>query len=521
MLFLKHPAWLWLKKYAKGKLPPIDENTQSMFDTGHEFEAYAEKLLPDPVRLGFNNYDEYASLPLQTKQEIEKGTPIILQGRLEVGGITCIFDVLKRIEEGLFDLIEIKSSTKAKPEHEYDLAFQTIVLQKAGLKVRNVSVMHVNNTYIRNGDIEIEKLVATTDVTDAVHNLLSVTEEQIQKAFAVLSTRTMPDLSPRHVNRLGIKNVDWLKDWLEVYKLLKPDLDPYCIYFLSCPSPEQIGKLEDAGIKTIADIPNELALRPKQAMQIKTTREDKQVVEIDKIRQFLDTFEYPLYFFDYETFMSAIPYFDGCSPYKQYPFQYSLHILEYPGATLKHTEYLHTENTNPMPELIEHLIEDLGNTGTILTWNMKFEKGCNKTMGELFPQYQQKLHAINDRIQDLMTPFASMWFFDKNFFGSASIKKVLPALIPELSYKDLDIGDGQHAQRIWMETVLKGQNGDRKEEILSQLSTYCTLDTMAMVKIYEALEAIAPQLLKVVIPKPIQPQILVQPNSPTEPISPL
>jgi len=311
-------------------------------------------------------------LPLQTKQEIEKGTPIILQGRLEVGGITCIFDVLKRIEEGLFDLIEIKSSTKAKPEHEYDLAFQTIVLQKAGLKVRNVSVMHVNNTYIRNGDIEIEKLVATTDVTDAVHNLLSVTEEQIQKAFAVLSTRTMPDLSPRHVNRLGIKNVDWLKDWLEVYKLLKPDLDPYCIYFLSCPSPEQIGKLEDAGIKTIADIPNELALRPKQAMQIKTTREDKQVVEIDKIRQFLDTFEYPLYFFDYETFMSAIPYFDGCSPYKQYPFQYSLHILEYPGATLKHTEYLHTENTNPMPELIEHLIEDLGNTGTILTWNMKF-----------------------------------------------------------------------------------------------------------------------------------------------------
>jgi len=303
MLFLKHPAWLWLKKYAKGKLPPIDENAQSMFDTGHEFEAYAEKLLPNPVRLGFNNFDEYASLPLKTKKEIDKGTPIILQGRLEAGGITCIFDVLNHIDGNVFDLIEIKSSTKAKPEHEYDLAFQTLVLQKAGLQVRSISVMHVNNTYVRNGDLEIDKLVATTDVTDTVRNLLSITEEKIQKAFNIFSQRTLPDLSPRYVNQLGIKNDSWFKNWMEIYEFINPDLDPYCIYFLSCPSPEQIGKLEDAGIKTIADIPNELALRPKQAMQIKTTREDKQVVEIDKIRQFLDTFEYPLYFFDYETFM--------------------------------------------------------------------------------------------------------------------------------------------------------------------------------------------------------------------------
>jgi len=488
MLFLKHPAWMWLKKYAKGKLPPIDENTQSLFDTGHKFETYAEKLLPNPIKLGFNNYNEYASLPLKTKQEIEKGTEIILQGRLEAGGITCIFDVLKRVDGNVFDLIEIKSSTKAKPEHEYDLAFQTLVFQKAGLQVCNISVMHVNNAYIRTGDIEIDKLVATTDVTDAVKNLLQVTETQIQKAFDTLSQRSMPDLSPRYVNQLGIKNVDWCKDWLEVYKYLRPDLDPYCIYFLSCPSPEQIGKLEDAGIKFIADIPDELALRLKQAMQIKTTRENKQVIEIDKIRHFLDTFEYPLYFLDYETFSSAIPNFDGCSPYQQYPFQYSLHILEYPGATIKHTEYLHNENTNPMPELVKHLIQDLGTTGTILTWNMKFEKGRNKTMGELFPQYNRQLHEINDRIQDLMTPFASMWFFDKDFFGSASIKKVLPALIPELSYKDLDIGDGENAQRIWMETILSGDNSDQKEKILADLSKYCTLDTLAMVKILETLK---------------------------------
>ena len=90
MLFLRHPAWLWLKRYDKNKLPPVDDNTQAMFDAGHDFEKYAESLFPNGVRLGFNNYDEYLSLPARTQESLQHGAEVIFQGRFEVDNLTCI-----------------------------------------------------------------------------------------------------------------------------------------------------------------------------------------------------------------------------------------------------------------------------------------------------------------------------------------------------------------------------------------------------------------------------------------------
>jgi hypothetical protein len=124
MLFLRHPAWLWLKKHQPKRLPEPDANLLAIFATGHRFEAYAEQLFDSATKLGFTGYEQYLRLPEQTQALIEQQAPVILQGRLEVDGLTCIFDVLERVDEQTFNLIEIKSSTKAKSVHYYDLAFQ-------------------------------------------------------------------------------------------------------------------------------------------------------------------------------------------------------------------------------------------------------------------------------------------------------------------------------------------------------------------------------------------------------------
>jgi hypothetical protein len=490
MLFLKHPTWLWLKKFEKEKLPPIDDNLQAMFDEGNEFESYAEKLFPEGVRLGFSNYQEYLSLPQRTKNALDKNTKTIFQGRFEVDNLTCIVDVLDRVEGDTFDLIEIKSNTRVKPEHKYDLVFQVVVLEKFGLKIRNVAVIHANKEYVRKGDIEPEKLTVKVDVTESVMSLVDTTKEQIEKAFVVLSQETIPDISPRFINQVGVSGVQWFADWLDIYKRLKSNLDPYSIYFLSYPNAEQIGKLEDKGIEQIADVPEDLALRPKQIAQIQTTRDNKRIIDKEKIKEFLDTFEYPLYFLDYETFSGVIPKFDGCKPYGDYPFQYSLHILDSPEAKLRHEEYLHQENSNPMPKLIGKLKADIGESGTILTWHMSYEKGCNDTMASFYPEHKEFFESLNQRTNDLKIPFSEMWFVDKDFFGSASIKNVLPVLVPELSYKNLDVFDGLFARRIWTQTILEGRNQDQKEKILLDLSKYCTLDTYAMVRILEELQRI-------------------------------
>ena len=109
-------------------------------------------------------------------------------------------------------------------------------------------------------------------------------------------------------------------------------------------------------------------------------------------------------------------------------------------------------------------------------------------LGSLAPEYKSFFEDINERIVDLKLPFANSWYVHKDFGGSASIKDVLPVLVPELSYKDNDISEGKTAQRLWMEAVLDGKHDGEKDKILKDLEKYCKLDTMAMVEIYKKLQ---------------------------------
>jgi hypothetical protein len=481
MLSLKHLAWLWLKKHDKDKLPEVDAATQAIFDTGHEFEQYAEAFFPGSVTLGFSDYDEYRTLPERTKRALDDGVPTIFQGRFEYEDLTFICDVVQVVEPGVVDLYEIKSSTSAKLDHEYDLAFQTYVLEKLGFSVRKIAVMHVNNQYVRNGDIDASKLVATTDITDNVRAKAAETEENIKKAREIVAKKECPDMSPQ------LAGLGAFKDWLEVYKAVSPR-PAGSIYELGGLNVKALDIFESRGITTIDAIPNDLPINKSIDKQLRAYRNNGPIVDKLRIRQFLDGLVYPLYFFDYETLSSLVPYFDGMRPYGQYPFQYSLHILDSPDAQLRHEEYLHTEPTDPAENIVRSLQSHFGPTGSVIAWNMGFEKSCNDTLAQFVPDATEFLADINDRMVDLMMPFSSGAYIDHRFKGSASIKNVLPVLVPELSYKELSIQEGAAAQRLWMQAVLDGKLDEQKQKILDDLIEYCKLDTLAMVKIYEKLE---------------------------------
>jgi len=485
MMFLKHPTWLWLKKHDKSKLPLPDANLQAIFDEGILFEKYAEKRFHGGIRLGFDSYKDYLLLPARTRQALrDENNKIIFQGRFETSNITCICDVVERVEKNTFDLYEIKSSTKVKPEHYLDLAFQTVVLESAGLKVRNIAVVTVNNKYIRNGEVDPIELSKTTDVTNEVRDKIEETKEKIRAAMAIIEMATLPDPSPRHVN-LGA-----LKDWMDIYRGLGNVVPPYSIYDLITPGTNRLGALEDLGVILIKDIPNDFKLTPKQERQVVATSTNTRYIEKDSIKIFLGDLKYPLYFLDYETFSGVIPPFDGIKPYQQTPFQYSLHILDGPLGEIEHKEYLHTENTHPGEQLLKRLQEDIGPAGSVIVWYEAFEKGRNSEMAEMFPAYENFLSNLNDRVVDLMIPFSNGWFVDKDFFGSSSLKKILPVIVSDLSYKELDIQEGNVASRKWMETVLDGKYSDQKEKIMSDLIKYCRLDTLAMVEIFKYLKNI-------------------------------
>lgn len=441
-LFLRQPAWLWLKKNDPTKLPPVDAATQAMFDAGHAFEPYVESLFPEGVTLGFSDFDDYRSLPLRTHQALESGAQVVFQPRFEWDGFTCISDIVSVVENKTIDLYEIKSSTRVKPDHLYDLAFQKTVLEGNGFTVRNISVIHVNNQYVREGDVNPKELTTFTDVTDKVNEVALKTPEYMEAAKKAATQAEMPDPNPE-LAKLGSK-----KDWLKIYENIFP------------PEPK---------------------VWPEDTKPVINTRE---------IKSFLDSLKYPLYFLDYETMSSLIPRFDGHRPYQQVPMQYSLHILRALDAELEHKEFLHRDNSDPALPLTEQLIKDIGTAGSVIVWYEGFEKARNTELGDMFPQYKDAMEAINDRVVDLIIPFKQKWYDDPRFEGSASIKKVLPVLCLELSYKTLGIQEGGSAQRLWMAAVLDGTHAGEKEKILADLLEYCGLDTLAMVEIFRKLQSI-------------------------------
>ena len=480
MLFLRHPAWLWIKKHQKHLIPPIDPSLQARFDEGNAFEPFVESLFPNLVNVGFNSYSEYLDMPERTAEAWENGAEVVSQGRYEASSITCISDIVRK-DGDAFILTEIKSSSSAKTEHALDLAFQKIVLERAGYPIEKCEVAHVNSSYVRSGDIKLKDLVGFTDITEEVDGLIEGTKVRIDKAIRNAEAPEMPDPAPELAR---LKSYD---DWLGIRKKLSPPIPDNSIYLLPYMDAERSSKLTKEGVTTADEIKDFTVLKKSTQKYLSAKAEGQQVVEKDKLNAFLSEISYPIYYFDYEASQSLIPPWDGTRPYQQVPFQYSLHIVREPNSEVEHYDYLHKDASNPMPSVIENLKTHVDDEGSILVWYESYEKSRNKEMAEMYPNSAKFLNAFNDRIIDLMKPFSQDMVKDEAFLGSSSIKKVLPALVPKLTYDNLGIQEGEAAARRWKEVTLGDVSEAESEEVYSDLTEYCKLDTLAMVKIHKEL----------------------------------
>ncbi len=476
MHWLIHPGYLWLEKFDKKKLPPITTSDQFMFDKGHAFEAQARKLFPSAKLVDAKPW-EFDLLVNQTKRLMEdESVETIFQATAFTDrGLLVKSDVLKRSGK-TWDLYEVKSSTSVKDDHLSDLAFQAVAWEEMGVKVGDIYLLYVNKEYKRGENIEPELLVSQKKITYKVKQRIPEVEQQIPKALKVLDQKTCPDLGLEYAGNLGI--------WLPMYLHLNPELPPEHIYKLAQLKPEDVKLLHAGGVDSLKQVNDLEGFNARQQSQIKAWQETPPI-ELEKIEKFLNKLEFPLWFLDYETVSHSVPIYPGTGAYQEIPFQYSLHVLDSPGGELQHFEYLDRGDDNPTPRLLERLHQDLGGEGSILVWYQAFEMGRNSDMGELVPEYKSWMKQVNKRIVDLMIPFSKGWYIDKSFAGSASIKKVLPAIAPELSYRDLDIADGMSAQSSWYKAAI--EKAPDKDKIFDDLVKYCALDTLAMVEIYRFL----------------------------------
>ncbi|MFB6181678.1 MAG: Dna2/Cas4 domain-containing protein [Candidatus Magasanikbacteria bacterium] len=272
--FLKHPAWLWLKKHQKHKLPDPDANLQAIFEAGNRFEQIVYDRFPDGVEIGFDEDDlkTYEQMTEKTQQAIANGAETMFQPRFETNDLTCIPDIIQRVEGNTFDLYEIKSSTSVKSEHKHDLAFQTIVLEDSGLEVNDIFVIHVNNDYKKDGEIEPAEISNIEKITDKTKAKIDKTKENIQQAFEVMSSEQMPDPSPAN------KQMGKMEDWMDIYEHIF-EIEQHSIYKLTG-STKILKQLEEQNIQTVEGVPENIDLNSKnQKHYVKAAKQDKRLTD--------------------------------------------------------------------------------------------------------------------------------------------------------------------------------------------------------------------------------------------------
>ncbi len=234
-------------------------------------------------------------------------------------------------------------------------------------------------------------------------------------------------------------------------------------------------ELFEDGVVALSDAPLE-ALNDKQGIQHKCEVNNEVHVNKDELKKFLDSLVGPIYYLDFETFMSAVPVLDGTRPYQQIPFQWSLHVDS------EHYEFLAPSKEDPRLEFLKTLKEVLGSSGSIVTYNQSFEIRMLREMALVFPSYHDWVESVVLRVVDLIVPFRQFHYYNPKQKGACGLKNVLPAIIGEDPYKKLNIGDGGLALISYFKmTYMDGP--DVRDDLLK----YCELDTKAMVLIVEKL----------------------------------
>ncbi len=464
---------LYLYKYHKALQDEVSAAQQAIFASGTDVGVLAQQLFPRGVEVPYEGLSISEQVQM-TKDEIAKGTKTIYEASFEFDGLFVKVDILHQGEEG-WELYEVKSATSVKSVNYHDVSFQHHVVSGAGIQLSKACLVHINNKYVRNGDIEVGKLFTVVDMTDDVIGM------QRDLLITITGTRNMLDGDQPVINIGPHCSAPYDCDfhghcWQHipedsVFDLRGRGVDKFALY--------------QRGVIDFKDIPlNEL--NGSQRFQVEMHLSKGERVDMDGIREFLDSLWYPLCHFDFETFMSPVPLHDGMRPYQAIPFQYSLHIQREEGGPIEHYEFLAEPNVDPRIDLIKAMLAQIPIDACVLAYNMAFEKTRIKEMSNDFPEYAEELRGIHDRIRDLIIPFRKRYAYRWQQRGSNSIKNVLPAFIPEMSYEDLEISHGGMAMDAY-HLMCAERDPQKLESLRINLLNYCERDTEAMVKLYQCL----------------------------------
>lgn len=486
LAFRQCPKRLWLEVH-RPELRQDSVRTMASFAVGHDVGALARRLY-DPLQIGSLidvEKEGFAGALARSRQLVGSSSVPIFEAGFAAAGALAFADILLPTSHDgkrAWRMVEIKSSGEVKDYHREDAAIQHFIATQAGVPLEAIAVGHIDTSWKYPGDGQYEGILVEEDVTEEASARHAEVSEWIADAQGIASSGQQP------ARQTGPHCTDPFECGFHGYCSSQEPPVEHPVAFIPKVQAKALKRLlAEPGIRSLDQVPDELLNEVQQRVKAHTLT-GTVYFDAESAAEAVSKIPLPALFLDFETISYVVPIWPGTRPYQQIPFQYSLHRLAADGK-LEHHAFLDLSGEDPSRRIAEDLVRHCAGEEPVFAYNKSFEAGCIQRLADRFDDLKEALFHLRNRLHDLH-PIVRDNFYDPSQQGSWSIKKVLPALVPDLNYEALDgVKDGGGAMNAYLEAVRSETTVERKAEIERQLLAYCHLDTLAMVRMRERLLA--------------------------------
>lgn len=492
--YLKCPKKYWL---SNKKTIPQNFDDENFFILNYQYNQMFDQVKAQYSEFSLIDLTDLEKASEETKDLMLSGKKTIFNAVFKYENDFAVVDCLHNngltielMQIHLAKSLEIRMFLENTGSYEEDLIFELAYLNfvvdnflanhNLGITYSTTHIMTLNSNYTRDGELDLNRLFVKYSMdqvvkTDAHKNKI---QEDLKEMAIANAKEIMPDVMIGNFCKkpfdCPFKHSCW------------KNIEANSIHYIPRITEKKRKELLALGHNTIEEIDDLNILTDIQKNVVKNIKANKIVKNPMKMMMFFNRMQFPLYFLDFEAIMPSVPMYDKSRCFDTIPTQYSLHILEKDGK-LTHTEYMHQDNSDPRFQVAANLIQDLGDKGSIIVYNKTFESSVITNLTNLFSEMGQDLAKLQNRLVDLMAPFKDADYFHPKMYFSYSLKAVLPALVPELTYKGLAIKNGAQAMQVYFE-LLEEPDKEKKQMMLKNLAEYCKMDTLAMVRILEVMK---------------------------------
>ena len=286
---LQCPKALYLKKYKPELADEITLAKQNIFNVGNEVGLLAQKLFPGGIDASPENYTKILEGIVYTQDLINDGVDVIYEAGFEYDYVRCFIDIL--VKKGdKWHIYEVKSSTKVSETYINDASLQYYILKKCGLDIESVSIVHVNNNYVKNGELDIFNFFSIVPVLEKIQNKIDFVPIKLKELHTILCKKQTPKIDiGKQCNKpyeCDFKGYCW------------QDVPEYSVLNISRLKAETKWGLYNSGYVNIKDIPLDTKMSSNQRIQVDCEINQTNLFNKKKVKEFIDNLSNDIFHLD-------------------------------------------------------------------------------------------------------------------------------------------------------------------------------------------------------------------------------